>query len=50
VAEQRAMGNDMMSRHDLNGVIQQSFLAAGAHAATPEVAGLLRAAADPRSR
>ncbi len=50
VAEQRAMGNDMMSRHDLNGVIQQSFLAAGAYAATPEVAGLLRAAADPRSR
>jgi NTE family protein len=50
VAEQRAMGNDMMSRHDLGGVIQQSFLAAGAYAATPEVAGLLRAAADPRSR
>jgi NTE family protein len=50
VAEQRAMGNDMMSRHDLGGVIQQSFLTAGAYAATPEVAGLLRAAADPRSR
>jgi NTE family protein len=47
-AEQRAMGNDMMSRHDLNGVIQQSFLAAGAYAATPEVADLIRAAAQPR--
>ena len=44
-AEQRAMGNDMMSRRDLGGVIQQSFLAAGAHAATPEVSDLLRAAA-----
>jgi NTE family protein len=50
VTEQRAMGNDMMSRHDLGGVIQQSFLAAGAYAATPRVAGLLRAAADSRSR
>ena len=39
------MGNDMMSRQDLGGVIQQSFLAAGAHAATPEVSDLLRAAA-----
>ena len=43
-AEQRAMGNDLMSRHDLGGVIQQSFLAAGAYASTPEVSGLLRAA------
>jgi NTE family protein len=49
VTEQRAMGNDMMSRHDLGGIIQQSFLAAGAYAATPGVAGLLRAAADSRS-
>jgi NTE family protein len=48
-AEQRAMGNDMMSRHDLGGVIQQSFLAAGAYAATPEVADLIRAAVDRRS-
>jgi NTE family protein len=47
-AEQRAMGNDMMSRHDLGGVIQLSFLAAGAYAATPEVAGLIRAAVDRR--
>lgn len=44
-AEQRAMGNDMMSRQALGGVIQPSFLAAGAHAATPEVSDLLRAAA-----
>ncbi|MGY1680836.1 patatin-like phospholipase family protein [Geodermatophilus sp. SYSU D01176] len=44
-AEQRAMGNDMMSRRNLNEVISQSFLAAGAHAATPEVADLIRAAA-----
>ncbi len=45
-AEQRAMGDDMMSRHNLNEVIQQSFLAAGAYAATPEVADLLRAAVE----
>ncbi len=44
VAEQRAMGDDMMSRHDLGGVIQQSFLAAGAYAGTPEVADLISAA------
>ena len=43
--EQQAMGNDMMSRVGLDGVIQQSFLAAGAYAATEEVAALLRAAA-----
>ena len=43
------MGNDMMSRHDLGGVIQRSFLGAGAYAATPEVAALLRAAVDRRS-
>ena len=48
--EQRAMGNDMMSRHFLNEVIQQSFLAAGAYAATPEVSDLITAAVDPRSR
>lgn len=49
-AEQGVMGNDMMSRHDLNQVIQQSFLAAGAYAATPEVADLIRAAVRRRSR
>jgi NTE family protein len=49
-AEQRAMGNDMMSRRDLNGVIQQSFLAAGAYAATPEVAGSIRAVVDSQRR
>jgi NTE family protein len=44
-AEQEVMGNDMMSRHRLNEVIQRSFLAAGAHAARPEVADLVRSAA-----
>jgi NTE family protein len=44
--EQRAMGNDMMSRENLNDVIQESFLAAGAYAAKPEVADLIRRAAD----
>ncbi|MGY1717564.1 patatin-like phospholipase family protein [Blastococcus sp. SYSU DS0552] len=43
--EQQVMGNDMMSRTRLDEVVQQSFLTAGAHAATPEVAVLLRAAA-----
>ncbi|WNV76543.1 patatin-like phospholipase family protein [Geodermatophilus sp. DSM 44513] len=44
-AEQRAMGDDVMSRHDLGGVIQQAYLSAGVHAATPEVARLLHGAA-----
>lgn len=44
--EQQVMGNDMMSRERLDEVIQQSFLTAGAYAATPEVADLLRSAAD----
>jgi NTE family protein len=44
-AEQEAMGTDMMSREGLDAVIQQSFLTAGASAATPEVAELIRAAA-----
>jgi NTE family protein len=39
------MGDDMMSRHRLDEVIQQSFLAAGAHSAKPGVAELVRAAA-----
>jgi NTE family protein len=43
--EQQVMGNDMMSRDRLDQVIQQSFLTAGAYAATPEVADLLRSAA-----
>ncbi len=42
------MGTDMMSRRRLDEVIQQSFLTAGAHAATPEVAGLIRRVADGR--
>jgi NTE family protein len=44
-AEQEAMGDDMMSREGLNEVIQQSFLTAGAYAASSEVAALLRSAA-----
>ena len=43
--EQQVMGNDMMSRERLDQVIQQSFLTAGAYAATSEVADLLRSAA-----
>jgi NTE family protein len=49
-AEQDVMGADMMSRDRLGEVIQQSFIQAGAHAATPEVAGLVQAAADAGSR
>ena len=44
--EQQAMGNDMLSRDGLNKVIQQAFLAAGAHAARPEVARVIRQAAE----
>ncbi len=44
-AEQEVMGDDMMSRHRLDEVIQQSFLAAGAYAARPGVADLIRTAA-----
>jgi NTE family protein len=35
--EQAVIGNDLMSRHRLGEVVQQSFLATGAHAARPEV-------------
>ena len=45
-AEQEVMGNDMLSRERLSEVIQQAFLAAGARAAKPEVAALIRRAAD----
>ena len=45
VAEQEVMGNDMLSRDRLNEVIQQAFLAAGAHAARPDVSELIRRAA-----
>jgi NTE family protein len=47
-AEQDVMGDDMMSRHRLDEVIQQSFLAAGAYAARPGVGELIRAAAGGR--
>jgi NTE family protein len=43
--EQEVMGNDMLSRDRLPEIIQQAFLAAGAHAAEPEVAELIRLAA-----
>jgi NTE family protein len=49
-AEQEVMGADMMSRERLDEVIQQSYLRAGAHAATPEVAALVREAADAGRR
>ena len=45
-AEQRVMGNDMLSRARLNEIISQTFLAAGAHAADPEVSELIRGATD----
>ena len=38
------MGDDMMSRDRLNEVIQQSFLGAGARAASPRARRLLRLA------
>jgi len=44
--EQEVMGRDMMSRERLNEVIQQTFFAAGAHAATPDVSALIRRAAE----
>jgi NTE family protein len=47
-AEQEVMGDDMMSRHRLDEVIQQSFLAAGTQAARPGIAELVRAAAGRR--
>ena len=43
--EQEVLGDDMMSRHRLDEVIQQSFLTAGEYAARPAVARLLRTAA-----
>jgi NTE family protein len=49
-AEQEVMGNDMMLRHRLNDVIRESFLHAGAHAATPAVSELIRGAAAGGSR
>lgn len=40
--EQDVIGNDFMSRGQVDKIIQRSFLAAGAHAARPEVRKLLR--------
>jgi NTE family protein len=47
-AEQRVMGDDMMSRNRLSEVIQESFLAGGRHAATPAAAELIRRATQLR--
>jgi NTE family protein len=44
--ELEVMNGDMLSRQRLDEVIQQSFLAAGARAAEPEVADALQIAAD----
>jgi NTE family protein len=41
-AEQQLMGNDFMSNAHVAQIVQASFLAAGAHAASPEVQQLLR--------
>jgi NTE family protein len=40
-AEQDVMGNDFMSRDRVDKIVQQSFLAAGAYAARPEIRPLL---------
>ncbi|MGY1732534.1 patatin-like phospholipase family protein [Geodermatophilus sp. SYSU D01045] len=45
-AEQEVMGADFMSGERVDEVLQQSFFQAGVHAATPEVAALLREASD----
>lgn len=44
-AEQRVMGNDMMSRARLPEIIQESFLGAGRRLGDPAVAELIRSAA-----
>jgi NTE family protein len=49
-AEQKAMGNDMMSRDRLHEVIQQSFFAAGAAAAREDARALLEEALGRRDR
>jgi NTE family protein len=47
-AEQQVMGDDMMSRDRLHEVLQLSFLGAGARAAEPDVAEVLRKVAGAR--
>lgn len=42
-AEQEVMGDDFMARNRVDEIVQQSFLAAGAYAARPEVRELLTA-------
>jgi NTE family protein len=44
-AEQEVLGNDFMSSARVGGIVQASFLAAGAQAATPHVRGLLNSEA-----
>lgn len=46
--EQRVMGDDIMSVLRLHEVVYESFRSAGVHAATPEVAELIRSATDVR--
>ena len=45
-AEQKVMGDDVMSREHLQEVIQESFLGAGRQAAAPAVGNLIRLAAN----
>jgi len=40
-AELKAMGNDFMARDRVDQIVQESFLAAGSHAAQPEIRALL---------
>lgn len=47
-AEQEAMGDDPMSRHRLDAVVQRAFLEAGKTASAPAVRALLRLAAEGR--
>lgn len=44
--EQEVMGNDFMARERVHEIVQESFFAAGAHAARPAVRQLLGALAD----
>jgi NTE family protein len=48
--EQRVMGNDFMSAHRVNEVIQQSFFAAGARASSPNAQPLMQFATRRRDQ
>jgi NTE family protein len=43
-AEQEAMGNDFLSAERVDQIVQESFLAAGAHAASSPLRDMLRPA------